>query len=112
LANPFWVKGVSPNPGGKHRLAKELRVKCLRIVDEVVIDRWKAEVASEGPDWFKCSALLAAYGLGRPPETSADEGEDHPAVQQRTRNPEDIMLINRALKVIRDETELEDDGST
>lgn len=81
--NPNWVKGgPSPNPGGRGKLADELRQRALKAVDQRVLEAWEDEmevrerqvitqvgpitVVARGPNWVKCSELLAAYGLGKP----------------------------------------------
>lgn len=69
------LPGHTANPGGRPRLASELRAKALKAVDEHVIDAWIAEVRDRGDEWLKCSELLAAYGLGKPKEAAADGGD-------------------------------------
>jgi hypothetical protein len=64
--NPNWVKGVSGNPGGRPKLAEDLKKRALDAVDKIVLDYWIEEVATRGLNATKCSELLAAYGMGKP----------------------------------------------
>ena len=64
--NPNWVKGgKSPNPGGRHRIAEQFRSDC-RDFSPTVREAWQNEVSMRGPNWVKCSELIAAYGMGKP----------------------------------------------
>lgn len=64
--NPNWKKGVSGNPAGRAKVDVEFRLKCRAKVDEKVFARWVKEIEEEGPNWLRCSELLAAYGYGKP----------------------------------------------
>ena len=76
--NPAWVKGKSGNPGGRPKIVEGLRQRALKAVDETVLDAWIDEcrvrerhvmgalVECRGPDWVRCSQLLAEYGMGKP----------------------------------------------
>lgn len=83
MPNPKWTKGgPSPNPSGRPKLVDELRQRALKAVDAKVIEAWIDEleerprqvvtqvgpvtVVCKGPNWVKCSELLAAYGMGKP----------------------------------------------
>lgn len=79
---PF-KKGQSGNPGGRPKVAAELKARCLKAVDEKVIKAWIAEIDAMGDHWVKCSELLAAYGLGKPtqPISGEDSGPIKVAVQ-------------------------------
>lgn len=67
MGNPAWVKGApSPNPGGRPKTHSDFRARARQAVDEKVLERWEKEVTENGPDWVKCSELLAAYGYGKP----------------------------------------------
>ena len=77
--NPAWVKGAeSPNPGGRPKTDVAFRVRARRVVDEKILDRWEREIDEDGPDWVKCSELLAGYGYGKPtqPVESAKDDPD------------------------------------
>jgi hypothetical protein len=78
--------GQSGNPGGRPKLRELVRERCASAVDELVVAAWEAEVRSQGPDWVKCSELLAAYGIGKP--SSAPEDLD--AVRDGNRPLRDI----------------------
>ncbi|HET7099598.1 MAG TPA: hypothetical protein VFJ52_00490 [Terriglobia bacterium] len=67
--NPSWTKGVSGNPSGRPKVAEEFRAKARKAVDELVLRKWMAEVENDGPEWVRCSELLAAYGYGRPSQS-------------------------------------------
>lgn len=78
-------------------MAHELRERALKAVDELVFAAWIDEcterereietavgpivVKSKGPNWVKCSELLANYGLGKPiqPTESKIEVTHHDA---------------------------------
>lgn len=64
--------GQSGNPGGRPKQAAHLRARCQSATDELVVDAWEAEVRAQGPDWVKCSELLAAYGYGKPSSSPED----------------------------------------
>jgi hypothetical protein len=68
--------GNNANPGGRPKLAEELRKKALKAVEDHVVDYWIEEVSTRGDNAVKCSELLAAYGLGKPaqPVTGPDGG--------------------------------------
>ena len=67
------VKGSGAiNPGGRPKQAAHLRARCQSATDELVVDAWEAEVRAQGPDWVKCSELLAAYGYGKPSSSPED----------------------------------------
>ena len=72
---PF-VKGQSGNPGGRPKVNVEFQRRCRQVVDERVISMWAAEVESQGPEWVRCSELLAAYGYGKPSQSVALTGAD------------------------------------
>jgi len=65
LGSPLWVKGVSGNPNGRSIVAERFRQLC-RDHAPGIVKRWLREVDESGPDWVKCSELLAAYGFGKP----------------------------------------------
>lgn len=64
-----WPKGVSGNPNGRPKVDVEFRARARKAVDEYVLGKWVAEVETDGPEWVKCSELLAAYGYGRPAQS-------------------------------------------
>lgn len=64
--------GQSGNPGGRPKNSPILRERCQRAVDEHVVDAWVNEVVTQGPDWVKCSELLAAYGYNKPASAKED----------------------------------------
>lgn len=80
--NGKFAPGNRANPGGRPKIVDELRQRALRAVDEKVLAAWEDEleerdrqvvtqvgaitVFCKGPNWVKCSELLAAYGLGKP----------------------------------------------
>lgn len=67
------VKGSGAiNPGGRPKLREHVRERCASAVDELVVAAWEAEVRAQGPDWVKCSELLAAYGIGKPASSPED----------------------------------------
>ncbi len=72
---PF-AKGNCANPGGRPKLAEELRKKALKAVEDHVIDFWIEQVTTRSDDAVKCSELLAAYGLGKPPQRLEHAGAD------------------------------------
>lgn len=95
--NPNWRKGgPSPNPGGRPRIAEELKIRALKAVDDHVLDAWidevqvktrtrltmagPVEVEERGENWVKCSELLAAYGLGKPAQPVEHSGADGQAL--------------------------------
>lgn len=73
---PF-VKGQTGNPGGRPAVNPVFRDRARSAVDQHVLDAWVAEVTPDkegkrGPNWVKCSELLAAYGYGKPPSAPED----------------------------------------
>lgn len=75
--------GQSGNPGGRAKLSQELRDRALKAVDDVIMAAWLDEVETRGPNWAKCSELIAAYGLGKP--TQPVTGEDGGAIEVAAR---------------------------
>lgn len=57
------------NKYGKGRPPLEFKLRCSLITDMVVVDAWEREVKEQGPDWVKCSELLANHGKGKPKES-------------------------------------------
>lgn len=53
----------------------EFQLRCRKIVDEYVVEAWENEVRSEGDYWFRASELLAAYGYGKPAQTTYVEAK-------------------------------------
>lgn len=67
------MPGKSGNPKGRTPKREDLRARCVKAVDEVVVDAWVRELGTaekkyedRGPEWVECSKLLAAYGYGKP----------------------------------------------
>ena len=82
MGNPAWVKGsVSPNPGGRPKTDVAFRVRARRVVDEKILDRSEREIDEDGPDWVKCSELLAGYGYGKPTQPIEPAKDDPEAAQ-------------------------------
>ena len=50
----------------------EFRQRARRAVDQHVLAAWEREVAEQGPEWVRCSELLAAYGYGKPSSAPED----------------------------------------
>ena len=70
MANPNWKKGgPSPNVSGRPAVAVEFQARARKLVDELVLKAWEAEVRSMRDDWMKASELLAAYGYGKPSQS-------------------------------------------
>jgi len=69
VANPAWTKGISGNPSGRPRVVDEFRLRARKAVDELVLAKWQKEVETDGPEWVRCSELLAAYGYGKPAQS-------------------------------------------
>lgn len=67
--------GVSGNLSGRPRIDPVLRAACREVTLEVV-DAWKDEVRTRGPDWIVASKLLMAYGHGTPAMTLAVAAAD------------------------------------
>lgn len=66
------------NAGGRPKVAAEFRARARTAVDEHVLTAWIAEVVEQGPEWVRCSEMLAAYGYGKPSqgvEVSGPAGE-------------------------------------
>jgi len=94
--NPNWVKGVSGNPAGRPKIVKELKARALKAVDEYVFKAWIEElevrervvtiagrelvVRERGPNWVRCSELLANYGMGKPTQPVSGSDEDDPPI--------------------------------
>ena len=72
VGRPF-KPGQSGNPGGRPKIADVFKLGCRRVVDELVLERWRDEVEKLGDNWVKCSELLAAYGYGKPHQSSSVE---------------------------------------
>lgn len=68
---PF-AKGQSGNPNGRPKVVEEFRARARKAVDEHVLAAWVAEVEAQGPEWVRCSELLAAYGYGKPSSAPED----------------------------------------
>lgn len=67
------VKGSGAiNPGGRPKQLAHLKSRCQAATDTHVVDAWIEEVETHGPDWVKCSELLAAYGYGKPSSAPED----------------------------------------
>ena len=64
--------GQSGNPGGMAKVAVAMRDRARAAVDEHVMSAWIQEVQAQGPDWVRCSELLAAYGYDKPGAAKAD----------------------------------------
>lgn len=60
------LPGTSLNPEGRPKVDVAFRARARKAVDDRVLDRWIAELENDGPEWVKCSELLAAYGYGKP----------------------------------------------
>ena len=58
--------GQSGNVSGRPKKREDLAARCVRAVDDVVVEAWIREVQTFGEDWVECSKLLAAYGYGKP----------------------------------------------
>lgn len=69
-----WTKGKSGNPSGRPKIREDLKARCIRLVDDLVIDSWVKEVQALGPEWVRCSELLAAYGYGKPAQMVEHSG--------------------------------------
>ena len=79
---PFVKDDPRRGPGGRPKIVDELRQRCLKAVDEVVLAYWLDEVTERerevitpagpmtmvcrGQHAARCSELLANYGLGKP----------------------------------------------
>ncbi len=100
--NPNWVKGgPSPNPSGKSPLAKQFRVKAISFASELVIEAWAQEVRERGPDWVKCSALLAAYAYGTPSPRKEAEDDDIRRTINATMSIEEMRVVNETVRLAR-----------
>ncbi len=75
---PWERGGPSPNPAGKPKGLKELRIRARDVVDRHVIAAWESEIINRGDNWVKCSELVTAYGYGKPPSAP----EDHDAAKE------------------------------
>lgn len=71
IGRPFRP-GVSGNPSGRPKVVEEFRQRARKAVDEHVLSKWIQEVISEGPEWMRCSEMLAAYGYGKPSSAPED----------------------------------------
>jgi hypothetical protein len=83
-ANGRMVPGTTLNPSGRPKVVEEFRARARKAVDEKIVARWIREVEDDGPDWVKCSELLAAYGYGKPSqsvELNADVTASNPHSQ-------------------------------
>ena len=87
--------GQSGNPGGCSRAVKLFRARARKVVDDEVFDLWVEEVRTHGDYWFECSKLLAAYGMGKPPDI-VDEEDDSEAFEQRRYTVEELRTLNEA----------------
>lgn len=95
------VVGGVLNPGGRPKEDAALRQRCRDAVDAKVVERWIVEVEQSGPDWVKCSELLAHYGYGKPTdrhEVSGSDGQPLGAIWQGVSTEELGALVRKVLK--------------
>lgn len=101
VGRPF-KPGQSGNPGGRPKVADVFKMGCRRVVDELVLERWRDEVEKLGDNWVKCSELLAAYGYGKPTqytELSVD-GKTRDVVTEKLEKLEEESLSDAATQPI------------
>lgn len=89
---PF-PKGKSGNLNGRPKVVEEFRARARSAVDSHVLDAWVREVVEQGPEWVRCSELLAAYGYCKPPQAK----EDNDAM--RAANPFASLTVEQLVKL-------------
>lgn len=93
-SNGQFPRGVSGNPGGRPKEREEFKLRARRIVDEHVLDAWEEEIKTKGPGWVKCSELVTAYALGKPP-AAPEELEAGRDLQRLPLSREEMLKIAR-----------------
>lgn len=68
-----FAQGVTGNPNGRPKVAQHLVLRARHFLETEGLDFAMAEVRRGGEDWARALALLAAYGMGKPPEFEAVE---------------------------------------
>lgn len=87
-----WKKGQSGNPKGTSKVALTFRKKCSDATDELVFDAWIQEVKTLGPEWLRCSKLLAAYGKGMPTQR----------IEVAPEEMSDVELLRESREIVRE----------
>ena len=92
-----WVKGQSGNPRGQPKKRLELKARCAKVVDELIVDAWIAEIRDHEKDWVECSKLLAAYGYGKPAQRIEVAQEPEQEIDLHRLTSDELRTMDRLL---------------